>query len=48
MTKWHPSIQCPKCGNKNIEKTEIDETEDGSEIYEFRCLKCGYKWQEES
>jgi len=44
MTEWHPPVQCHKCGSRDIEKTKIDETEDEVEIYEFRCLKCGYNW----
>jgi len=39
--------KCPKCGSEKIEKTEIDQTEDGAEIYLLKCMACGYSWQEE-
>ncbi|MCX7926970.1 MAG: hypothetical protein N2606_02400 [Candidatus Omnitrophica bacterium] len=40
-------LECPNCGSKEIETVEYDETEDGAEIYSYKCLKCGYLWQEE-
>jgi predicted nucleic-acid-binding Zn-ribbon protein len=40
--------KCPECGSENIESEEIDETEDGAEVYLLKCLKCGYSWEEES
>jgi transposase-like protein len=39
--------KCPECSSEEIEKTEIDQTEDGAETYEFKCLECGYSWEDE-
>jgi len=39
--------KCPRCNSIRIEKTEVDQTEDGAEVYELRCSGCGHSWQEE-
>jgi DNA-directed RNA polymerase subunit M/transcription elongation factor TFIIS len=40
--------KCSECGSTKIEREEVDQTEDGAEIYQLKCLKCGHEWQEES
>jgi len=40
--------RCPECGSEQIEEDEIDQTEDGAEVYSYKCLKCGYTWEEET
>lgn len=39
--------KCPKCGCAQVKKTEDDITEDGAEMFQFECLKCGYTWENE-
>jgi DNA-directed RNA polymerase subunit M/transcription elongation factor TFIIS len=39
--------KCPECGSEKIEKAEIDQTEDGAEVFKFKCLKCGHTWEDE-
>jgi len=42
------SYICPQCGSADVESEETDQTEDGAEIYQCTCRKCGYSWQEET
>jgi len=40
--------RCPIYGSEQIEEDEIDQTEDGAEVYCCKCLKCGHVWEEET
>lgn len=37
------SFGCPVCGESNVDKLEINESEDGEECVE--CLNCGHIYQ---
>ena len=43
------TVKCPECGSNDV-KTDVKEYYEpggiNSEVYKFKCKKCGYKWEE--